>query len=183
MADLGVNQRYIRSDFNAAIACQFQLAILSCILKNLVPLRAWIVIARDTQSSAGCPLPASIERLIEMRTFMVILTLASSAAYATTNDWRIINWNDDILLYVDHDSIRNVRSVASYTSKIVFLKDDNLAEVISRVQVRCDERLYRNVSVAAVSKAGREETQKASRQWRPVAPGTNVEREVQNVCK
>jgi hypothetical protein len=117
-----------------------------------------------------------------MRKLLMPLALLSSAASAAATDWRIINWNDEILLYVDHGSIQKTNSLASYSAKIVFLKDDTLAEVMSRVQVRCNEKMYRNMSVASVSKAGRTDEQKASGTWRAVVSGTNVEREMQSVC-
>ena len=123
-----------------------------------------------------------------MRKFLISLALLSTAASAfaaapaAKTDWRIINWNEDILLYVDHGSIHKTKTLVAYSAKIVFLKDATLSEVTSRVQVRCDARTYRNVAVAAVSKAGRTQEEKASRIWRAVEAGTNVEREMQSVC-
>lgn len=105
------------------------------------------------------------------------------AASAGAEDWRIVNWNEEFVLYVDHDTIKNVSGTAAYASKVVFLKDETLSELYSKVEVRCGERLYRNLSVSAVSKAGRTQSAKASKSWRQVGADTNVEREMRNVCK
>ena len=107
---------------------------------------------------------------------------AGASATAIKTDWRIVNWNEDVLLYVDHGSIQKSKGRVAYSAKIVFLKDASLSEVLSRVQVHCDDRMYRNVAISAVSKAGRAQVEKASRTWRAVEAGTNVEREMLSVC-
>lgn len=121
-----------------------------------------------------------------MRKFLISLMCLSAAAGASAaaikTDWRIINWNEDVLLYVDHGSIQKSKGRVAYSAKIVFLKDESLSEVLSRVQVHCDDRMYRHVSISAVSKAGRAQSEKASRTWRAVEAGTNVEREMLSVC-
>lgn len=98
------------------------------------------------------------------------------------SDWRMVNWNDDMMLYVDLDTISHARGTVTYAAKIVFLKDESLAELQSRVQMKCADRLYRNLSNAALSRAGRAHIEKATGAWRPIAAGSNVEREAQNVC-
>lgn len=97
-------------------------------------------------------------------------------------DWRIVNWNDDFVLYVDHASISGSAGKASYASKVVFLRDEALTELHSRVEIRCDARQYRNLRISAVSKAGRVQAAKGSGTWRQVEPGTNVELEMRNAC-
>jgi hypothetical protein len=121
-----------------------------------------------------------------MRKFLIFLVCLSSTSLAsnsaTQTDWRIVNWSDDVLLYVDHNSIQRSRALVAYSAKIVFLKDTSLSEVVSQTEVRCDTRMSRNLKVSAVSKAGRTTFETASRVWRSVEAGTNVEREMQSVC-
>ena len=121
-----------------------------------------------------------------MRKFLIFLVCLSSTSLASSRapqaDWRIVNWSDDVLLYVDHNSIQKSKSLVAYSAKIVFLKDASLAEVISQTEVRCDTRMSRNLKVLGVSKAGRTTAERASRVWRSVEAGTNVEREMQSVC-
>lgn len=114
-----------------------------------------------------------------------MMCLCSSVAVSASGgktDWRIVNWNDDILLYVDYNSIQKSNALAAYSAKIVFLKDAALSEVVSEIEVRCDTRMSRNLKISGVSKAGRITLEKASRSWRPVEAGTNVEREMHSVC-
>lgn len=106
----------------------------------------------------------------------------AAPATAAKNDWRIVNWNDDILLYIDYNSILKSDSLVAYSAKIVFLKDAALSEVISDSEVRCDKRMSRNVRLSGISKAGRITAGKTSRIWRTVEAGTNVEREMHSVC-
>jgi hypothetical protein len=121
-----------------------------------------------------------------MLKFLISLACLSSMAAASANagaaDWRIVNWSDDVLLYVDHNSIHKTKSLVAYSAKIVFLKDASLSEIVSQTEVRCDTRMSRNLGIFAVSKAGRTTTGRASRIWRAVETGTNVEREMQSVC-
>lgn len=115
----------------------------------------------------------------------IALSTLLLAASVNAEDWRIVNWNEEFVLYVDHDTIRKVGGTAAYASKVVFLKDESLSELYSKVEVRCGEHLYRNLAVSAVSKAGRTQStkaSKASKAWRQVGAGTNVEREMRNVC-
>jgi hypothetical protein len=122
-----------------------------------------------------------------MLKFLISLAWLSSAAAASTGagaaDWRLVNWSDDVLLYIDHSSIQKSKSLVAYSAKIVFLKDASLSEVVSQTEVRCDARMSRNLKVSAVSKADRTTFETASRVWRAVEAGTNVEREMQSVCK
>ena len=121
-----------------------------------------------------------------MLKFLISLAGLSSAAAVSASagaaDWRIVNWSDDVLLYVDHNSIHKSKSLVAYSAKIVFLKDASLSEVVSQTEVRCDARMSRNLRIFAVSKAGRTTAGRASRIWRAVETGTNVEREMQSVC-
>jgi len=121
-----------------------------------------------------------------MRKLLIFLACLSSGSLAsnsvTQTDWRIVNWSDDVLLYVDHNSIQRSKALVAYSAKIVFLKDASLSEVVSQTEVRCDTRMSRNLKVSAVSKAGRTIFETASRVWRAVETGTNVEREMQSVC-
>jgi hypothetical protein len=121
-----------------------------------------------------------------MLKFLISLACLSSMAAASANagaaDWRIVNWSDDVLLYVDHNSIQKSKSLVTYSAKIVFLKDPSLSEVVSQTEVRCDTKMSRNLRVSGVSKAGRTTAERASRVWRSVEAGTNVEREMQSVC-
>ena len=121
-----------------------------------------------------------------MPKFLISLACLSSMAAASANagaaDWRIVNWSDDVLLYVDHNSIQKSTSLVTYSAKIVFLKDPSLSEVVSQTEVRCDTKMSRNLKVLGVSKAGRTTAERASRVWRTVEAGTNVEREMQSVC-
>jgi phosphoketolase len=121
-----------------------------------------------------------------MRKFLIFLACLPSTSLASSRapqaDWRIVNWSDDVLLYVDHNSIQKSKSLVAYSAKIVFLKDASLSEVISQTEVRCDTRMSRNLKVSGVSKAGRTTAERASRVWRSVEAGTNVEREMQSVC-
>ena len=134
--------------------------------------------------------PSSNFRFIQgfekMRKFLIFLACLSSTSLASSrapqSDWRIVNWSDDVLLYVDHNSIQRSKALVAYSAKIVFLKDASLSEVVSKTEVHCDTKLSRNLTVSAVSKAGRTTTEKASRIWRAVETGTNVEREMQSVC-
>ena len=112
-----------------------------------------------------------------LKLFISLAGLSSAAAVSASAgaaDWRIVNWSDDVLLYVDHNSIHKSKSLVAYSAKIVFLKDASLLEVVSQTEVRCDTKMSRNLRISAVSKA--------SRIWRAVEPGTNVEREMQSVC-
>jgi hypothetical protein len=122
----------------------------------------------------------------KMRKFLILLACLSSSSLASNSarqtDWRIVNWSDDVLLYVDHNSIQRSKALVAYSAKIVFLKDASLSEVVSKTEVHCDTKVSRNLTVSAVSKAGRTTTEKASRIWRAVETGTNVEREMQSVC-
>ena len=121
-----------------------------------------------------------------MRKFLIFLACLSSTSLASSRapqaDWRIVNWSDDVLLYVDHSSIQRSKALVAYSAKIVFLKDASLSEIVSKTEVHCDTKMSRNLMVSAVSKAGRATTEKASRVWRAVETGTNVEREMQSVC-
>ena len=121
-----------------------------------------------------------------MRKFLIFMVCLSSTSLASSrapqSDWRIVNWSDDVLLYVDHNSIQRSKALVAYSAKIVFLKDASLSEVVSQTEVRCDARMSRNLKVSAVSKAGRTTFETASRIWRAVETGTNVEREMQSVC-
>ena len=120
-----------------------------------------------------------------LKLFIFLAGLSSAAAVsasADAADWRIVNWSDDVLLYVDHNSIHKSKSLVAYSAKIVFLKDASLSEVVSQTEVRCDTKMSRNLRISAVSKAGRITAERASRIWRAVEPGTNVEREMQSVC-
>lgn len=121
-----------------------------------------------------------------MLKFLISLACLSSMAAASANagaaDWRIVNWSDDVLLYVDHNSVQKSKSLVTYSAKIVFLKDPSLSEVVSQTEVRCDTKMSRNLRVSGVSKAGRATAERASRVWRSVEAGTNVDREMQSVC-
>ena len=122
---------------------------------------------------------------VMLKLLLSLAWLASAAAVsasAVAADWRIVNWSDDVLLYVDHNSIQKSKSLVAYSAKIVFLKDASLSEIVSQTEVRCDTRMSRNLRVSGVSKAGRTTTERASRVWRSVEAGTNVEREMQSVC-
>ena len=137
----------------------------------------------------GLKLPSNfrfIQGFEKMRKFLIFLACLSSTSLASSrgaqSDWRIVNWSDDVLLYVDHNSIQRSKALVAYSAKIVFLKDASLSEVVSKTEVHCDTKVSRNLTVSAVSKAGRTTTEKASRIWRAVETGTNVEREMQSVC-
>lgn len=120
-----------------------------------------------------------------LKLFISLAGLSSAAAVSASAgaaDWRIVNWSDDVLLYVDHNSIHKSKSLVAYSAKIVFLKDASLSEVVSQTEVRCDTKMSRNLRISAVSKAGRITDERASRIWRAVETGTNVEREMQSVC-
>lgn len=110
------------------------------------------------------------------------LAAASLAEPAAAADWRIVSWNDEFVLYVDHSTIRWAGSVAAYQSKVTYVKDPKLAELHTTVEVRCERRQYRNLRVSAIARAGEIESLAASKAWHKLEPGTNAEREFQIVC-
>lgn len=104
------------------------------------------------------------------------------ATPALAADWRIVSWNEEFVLYLDHEAIRRDGPVASYQSKILYLKDPALAELRARVEMRCNERKYRNLEVWALSRTGGLEAARVAKDWRKLEPGTNIEREFVIVC-
>lgn len=106
--------------------------------------------------------------------------LVATPAHAA--DWRIVSWNDEFVLYLDHEAIRRDGASASYQSKILYLKDPVLAELQARVEMRCDKQEYRNLEVWALSRTGGLEATRVAKSWRKLEPGTNIEREFVIVC-
>lgn len=104
------------------------------------------------------------------------------AAPAIAGDWRIVSWNDEFVLYLDYATIRRVGPVTAYQSKVMYIKDPNLAELQSTVEMHCNRKQYRNLRVSAISRVGGIESVAAVKEWRKLEPGTNVEREFLIVC-
>ena len=107
---------------------------------------------------------------------------ATSPALAA-DDWRLVNWTDDAMLYIDHDRLKQQGDSVKYWSKIVYLKDPAYTEILSQVQIKCAERSYRNLSIAGFYHGGLVHRETARLDWQAVATGTNIEREMQHVCR
>jgi hypothetical protein len=110
------------------------------------------------------------------------LCAALVAMPAGAADWRIVTWNEEFVLLVDHSAIQRGHRKALYTSKILYVQDPQIAELLSQIEVRCSTRQYRSVAVTALSRSGRVDVGRISKEWRRVAPGTNAEREFSIVC-
>ena len=115
------------------------------------------------------------------RAYIALCALLATTPAAAA-DWRIVTWNEDFILFLDHSTIERSRRTASYTSKILYVKDPQVAELLSQVELRCSTRQYRNVAVTALSRSGRVDVARISKEWRTVSPGTNAEREFSIVC-
>lgn len=114
--------------------------------------------------------------------FMLGSIAALSASPAIAGDWRIVSWNDEFVLYLDYATIRQLGAATAYQSKVLYMKDPNWAELQSTVEMRCNQKEYRNLRVSGISKEGASETVTVSKEWRKLQPGTNVEREFLIVC-
>jgi hypothetical protein len=112
----------------------------------------------------------------------IALCASLVAMPAAATDWRIVTWNEEFVLFLDHSAIQRNRRTASYTSKILYVKDPQVTELLSQIEVRCSTRQYRSVAVTALSRSGRLDVARISKEWRTISPGTNAEREFSIVC-
>ena len=107
----------------------------------------------------------------------------SSSPALAAEDWRLVNWTDDTVLYIDHSRFKLQGDTVKYWSKVVYLKDPAYSEIVSEVQINCAARSYRNLTIAGYYHGGLVHHETARLDWQNVAAGTNIERELQHVCK
>ncbi|MFM7029299.1 MAG: surface-adhesin E family protein [Chakrabartia sp.] len=118
---------------------------------------------------------------------LAALLVASAAGAAQrpapVEDWRLVNWSDETVLYIDHARLQPRDGGIRYWAKIVYLHDPAYVEIVSQVQMRCADRTYRNLSISGLYHGGVVHKETARLDWQDVKPGTNIEREMQHVCE
>jgi hypothetical protein len=116
---------------------------------------------------------------------MLALGFGASAGRAAeaAQDWRLVNWSDEAVLYIDHARLKLQGRSVKYWAKVVYLKDPAYSEILSEVQINCSEQSFRNLSIAGYYHGGLVHRETAKLDWQPVTKGTNIEREMQHVCK
>jgi hypothetical protein len=117
-----------------------------------------------------------------MKTLM-IAAAAAIASPVSAEDWRLVNWDSETVLYIDHARLTPGAGTVKYWARVVYLKDPAYAEIVSQVAVRCDARLYKNINITGIYRTGATHAERPKAPWAEVAPGTNIEREMQHVCR
>lgn len=112
-----------------------------------------------------------------------LTALWAPSAAAAEEDWRLVNWTDETVLYIDHSRFKLQGDTVKYWAKVVYLKDPAYSEILSEVQINCASRSYRNLSIAGFYHGGLVHRETARLDWQNVTAGTNIERELQHVCR
>lgn len=113
----------------------------------------------------------------------ILSGVSVTTAAAAESNWRIVSWNEEFVLYIDQSSIKSRRPATSYLSKILYLKDRSLSELVTKVEVNCAKSVYRSRIIWSVSGSKKAAAMRMMSAWRTLQPSSNAEREAGIACQ